>query len=46
MSKNIIFVLINNFLIYASFVVVFGIYAFVDIIIMAKIERKYKNSWI
>ena len=43
-GKNIIFVLIYNFLIYAGFVVVFGIYAFVDIIIMAKIERKYEIS--
>ena len=25
--------------------VVFGVYAFVNIIIMAKIERKYENSW-
>ena len=39
MRKNIIFVLINNFLIYESFVVVFGIYAFANIIIMAKIEK-------
>ena len=30
----------NNFLIYASFVVDFGVYAYVNIIIMAKIERK------
>ena len=30
----------NNFLIYASFVVVFGIYAFANIIIMAKIKSK------
>ena len=43
-KKIIFFVLINNFLIYASFVVVFGVYAFVNIIIMAKIKRKYKNS--
>ena len=27
-------------LVYVSFVVVFGVYAFVNIIIMAKIERK------
>ena len=26
-----------------SFVLVFGVYAFVNIIIMATIERKYKN---
>ena len=37
-QKKIAF--INNFLIYESFVVVFGIYAFANIIIMAKIERK------
>ena len=40
MRQKIILVLINNFLIYYSFVVVFGIYAFANNINMAKIERK------
>ena len=39
-GKNIFFVLINNFLIYANFVVVVGSYAFANIIIMSKIEGK------
>ena len=45
MRQKTFFVFINNFLIYASFVLVFGVFAFGYIIIMAKIERQYENSW-
>ena len=44
MRQKTFFVFINNFLIYASFVLVFGVFAFGYIIIMAKIERQYENS--
>ena len=40
--KQIFFVLINNFLIKKSFIIVFGVYALDNIIIMTKIERKSK----
>ena len=44
-KQKLIFVLITNFLIYESFVVVFGIYALANIIILAKIEKKYEIWW-
>ena len=40
MKQKIIFVLIYNFLIKKSFIIVFGVYALDNIIIMTKIERK------
>ena len=39
-QTNIFFVLINNFLIKRSFMIVLGVFALDNIIIMKKIERK------